>query len=157
MRKTFMILILLIVRNSNGQVKLQFENEITLEVYISEFDSRNHKIDSCRNGQGFYYCNIDDSPWFGCDKGLELPIYQLDSLIFSNANVHVRLEVSSMYNPTFSGTIDKRHFEIINYMDENVLSGWFSDGAGTYCSRWVIRNGKQIRTLLSTDEEECFN
>jgi len=156
MKETLSILLILIVQNSVGQIKLQFENDLTLEVYMSEFDPNLHSIDSCWNGQRLYYCNIDHSPWFGCDIGLELPKFQLDSLIFSNSNVYVSLDVSSMYNPTFSGTIDKRHFEIRTYADEFEIRGWFSDGAGTYCARWIIRNGQQIRTLLSTDEEECF-
>jgi hypothetical protein len=156
MKSILTILLILFVNQSIGQIELQFDNDLTLKVYISKFDPKLHKIDSCKNGQALYYCTIDNAPWFGCDAGLELPKFQLDSLIFSNKNINVSLDVSSMYNPTFSGTIDNRHFEIIKYRDAYEIKGWFSDGAGTYCARWMIMNGKQIRTLLSTNEDECF-
>lgn len=156
MKGALTIILILIVRQSIGQIELLFEKDQTLKVYISEFDPKQHTIDSCTNSQILFYCTIDNAPWFGCDAGLELPIYQLDSLIFLNNNQEISLDVSSMYNPTYSGTIDNRHFEIITYRDAYEIKGWFSDGAGTYCARWMIMNGKSIRTLLSTDEDECF-
>lgn len=155
MKKLLFILFCVLAVSSRAQSELRYENNLELKAYISEFNPRMHVIDTCISGVIQYYC-IDATPWFGSDLNLELPNYQLDSLLFSNGDFQVSLDVTSMYNPTYSGTIDKRHFEIIANGDTYTIRGWFSDGAGTYCARWLVRSGKQLRMLLSNDEAECF-
>lgn len=157
MKKILNIFLIMICVQSIAQVELHFENDVVLEVYISEFDANKHQIEKCEFSGIEYYCLIDKSPWFGSDIGMDLPKYQLDSIVFKYEDLKILLDVSGMFNPTFSGTIDERHFNIKTNGESFVINGWFSDGAGTYCSRWLLRNNSQIRTLLSNDEGECFN
>lgn len=157
MKIIFNIIAIFICTQSTAQVELKFENDIKLKVYISEFDATKHQVDICQDNGVEYYCLIDKSPWFGMDIGMNPPKYQLDSIIFENHKLTTSLDVSGMYNPTFSGTIDKRHFNIASSGESYIINGWFSDGAGTYCARWLLRSNSQIRTLLSNDEGECFN
>lgn len=155
MKRILGLLFILLVKQSFGQIELKYDNDLTIKVYISAFDPNQHTIDSCTN-QALYYCTIDNAPWFGCDAGFELPKYQLDSLIFSTKHSEVALDVSSMFNPTYNGIIDKSRFEIITYRDGYEIKGLFSEGDGKYWASWMIVNGKQIRTHLDSGDDKYF-
>lgn len=139
------------------QTTINFENDMKLEIVISKFDSKKSKIDTCHTKEMSYICLIDGLPWFGSDMALELPKYKVESIVFIHNENHVNLDVSGMFNPTFTGEIDRRHFEVNAFSDTHFeLSGWFSDGAGMYCVKWKITDNEQLRTLISSSEEDCF-
>ncbi len=119
------------------------------------FNVSEHKIDTCDTGLGWLtICRIDGKPWFGCDAGLDLPKYELSSLILEIENRSIELNVSQMYEPAYMGILQKDHFRISKTKDGLILDGHFSDGAGTYRAQWKIRNGNSKRTLLTKEESE---
>lgn len=135
---------------------LNFPNGIELHVTIDTFEVNKHQIDTCFSVNRPYICQIDKKAWFGMDMGLELPKFQLSKLVVLYKGKHITLEVSQMFNPVFDTRISEKHFKARVVNEQLEISGWFSDGAGTYCARWQIVDGTAKRTLLSSDEEKCF-
>ncbi len=63
------------------------------------------------------------------------------------------LDVSSMFNPNFSGELSKHQFKIIKKVNQYFLYGFFSDGAVTYTAHWRIVDTISIREVISNLEE----
>lgn len=135
---------------------MQFGHGVELIVTIEEFEPENHTIDTCHFQNQPYYCKIDGENWFGRDMGLELPSYELKEIVVVHKGMETALDVSQMFNPTFSLSISQRQFEVNVVNDELEVYAWFSDGAGTYCAKWLVRDGASKRTLLSNSEADCF-
>lgn len=127
-----------------SQQVIKLNENISLEAYISKFDISKHEIDTIKNGY-----LIDKSPWFGGEGMIELPVYQLDSLVFVQSSLRIYLDVSHMYNPI----IDSKHFELLTYRDCYILSAWFPDGQAKYCVKWKIVYDSQIRIHFDNDCE----
>lgn len=140
-----------------AQSELHFDDGIILRVEIDEFNYLDHYYDTCSPNETPYICRIDGEEWFGMDRGMELPKYQLKSLIFIDEDDTIFLDVSRMYNPTFYDGISNKHFLLEKSDDILEIFGWFSDGAGTYCAKWIISNSVAHRILLSNSEDDCFN
>jgi hypothetical protein len=128
---------------------LDLDKEITLIGILEKFKKEQHRIDTCLDEfKQKYICKIDDKPWYGLDRGLELPKNQLVSLaIIINGN-KIPLETSGMFNPHFGHQLTERQFSLNKKNKEYQLSGYFSDGAGTYEASWKISDGKSKRTAL---------
>jgi hypothetical protein len=57
-----------------------------------------------------------------------------------------------MYEPWF-GTPSRDTVSLARYGDGWVLTGLFSDGAGTYVARWRILSGTSLREVISDNED----
>ena len=63
----------------------------------------------------------------------------------------IPLDISSMYDPSF-GQIERRQFRVQQVNARRlILTGTFSDGAGSYVAEWLVVDGASVRTLLSND------
>ena len=128
---------------------------ITVIGIIEPFNIKKHKLDTCKDDNGNkYICKIDNKAWFGLDQGLELPETQLRSLQLKIQNTIVHLDVTGMYNPTFSPGLSKDQFKIKKTGTGYILYSFFSDGGGTYTVHWKITNNTSKRILISTNEED---
>ena len=100
-----------------AQTILKFENDIELHIVIHPFDPQRHQIDTCYFEDHTYICRIDNSNWFGGDHGTELPKYELVEIMLYQNNKEISLDVSQMFNPTFSTRIPKSisEFKIVGF------------------------------------------
>lgn len=156
MKITFAILLTSIAWNTEAQNVLQFDNNIELNISIVEFESEKHDIDTCNFQEQPYLCKIDGNEWYGSDMGMELPKYELKEVVLIHEGKKINLNVSKMFNPVFSTIISRRHFDVKLINGEIQIYGWFSDGAGTYCAKWLVKNDSSERILLSESETDCF-
>lgn len=86
----------------------------------------------------------------------ELPRYELASASLMLRGVRYRLPVQGMYNPWFDDGPSPRLFRLVRQPHGYLLWAMFSDGAGSYTSKWCIQGKSAKRILLSTDERYCF-
>lgn len=156
MRSLLAILLLTISLKSQAQNVLQFDNSIDLHISIVNFQLENHNVDTCYCQNQPYFCKVDGMDWFGKDLGLELPKYELKEIIVIHKGEKIKLNVSQMYNPVFGLTISENHFKVKCINNQIHIYGWFADGAGTYCAKWIVKNGISNRVLLSKSEVDCF-
>lgn len=155
--KSILALVLLIIAcKTQAQNVLHFDNSLELHITIEEFNMDIHTVDTCYFDNTPYICKIDEMEWYGTDMGLELPKYQLEEVIVIHNGEKIKLDVTQMFNPVFSKTITERHFQIESVNGQFSIYGWFSDGAGTYCAKWLVKGGSSKRTLLSNSEADCF-
>ncbi len=88
-------------------------------------------------------------PVFGTDGGT--PHTKLKKLTLLQGNEKTSLEVSCMYDPWFE-QVDRSRFKVVvRNRRRVVLTGVFSDAAGSYVAEWLIVDGLGVRTLLSND------
>lgn len=157
--RTIFILIVLISsfrpRAQSLSSKIELEKNIYLEASIEKFSAGNHKLDTCDTGLGWeMICLIDNKIWFGSDDGLALPKFQLTKLTISIFGIKVPLDVSGMFNPTYTGKLHPKQFFIEKDQPGYALYGYFSDGAGTYMALWKIVKGRSMRLKISRDEAD---
>ena len=155
--KYIFLLILLSNFNSIAQVtkgEILFENNIKLHWTIKTFNEKEHQIKICKNDFGVQYiCAIDNAIWYGSDIPVDKPKNQLTNLVLEIGKNKIILDVSSMFNPNFSGELSKHQFKIIKKVNQYFLYGFFSDGAGTYTAHWRIVDTISIREVISNLEE----
>jgi hypothetical protein len=155
--KYIFLLILLSNFNSIAQVtegEILFENNIKLHWAIKTFNEKEHQIKICKNDFDVQYiCAIDNAIWYGSDIPVDKPKNQLTNLVLEIGKNKIILDVSSMFNPNFSGELSKHQFKIFKEGNQNVLYGFFSDGAGTYTAHWKIVDTISIREVISNSEE----
>lgn len=133
---------------------ISFENDIKLHWTIKAFNEKEHQIKICKSDFGAQYiCAIDNAIWYGSDIGLDKPKNQLMSLVLEIGKNKIKLDVSSMFNPNFSGKLSKHQFKIEKEGNQYVLYGFFSDGAGSYTAHWRIIDNLSIREVISNSEE----
>ncbi len=143
---------MLIFCDTQAQNILQFDNGIDLQITIVDFKAENHRIDTCLMKNQPYICTIDELNWYGMDLGMELPKYELKEVVVLFEGNTISLDVTQMYNPTFNEARLKRQFEVNIENGQIEINAWFSDGAGTYCAKWTIKNGSSKREIL----KDCF-
>ena len=155
--KYIFLLILLSNFNSIAQVtegEILFENNIKLHWTIKTFNEKEHQIKICKNDFGVQYiCAIDNAIWYGSDIPVDKPKNQLTNLVLEIGKNKIILDVSSMFNPNFSGELSKHQFKIIKKVNQYFLYGFFSDGAVTYTAHWRIVDTISIREVISNLEE----
>ena len=155
--KYIFLLILLSNFNSIAQVtkgEILFENNIKLHWTIKTFNEKEHQIKICKNDFGVQYiCAIDNAIWYGSDIPVDKPKNQLTNLVLEIGKNKIILDVSSIFNPNFSGELSKHQFKIIKKGNQYFLYGFFSDGAGTYTAHWKIVDTISIREVISNLEE----
>ena len=155
--KYIFLLILLSNFNSIAQVtkgEILFENNIKLHWTIKTFNEKEHQIKICKNEFGVQYiCAIDNAIWYGSDIPVDKPKNQLTNLVLEIGKNKIILDVSSIFNPNFSGELSKHQFKIIKKGNQYFLYGFFSDGAGTYTAHWRIVDTISIREVISNLEE----
>ncbi len=155
--KYIFLLILLSNFNSIAQVtegEILFENNIKLHWIIKTFNEKEHQIKICKNDFGVQYiCAIDNAIWYGSDIPVDKPKNQLTNLVLEIGKNKIILDVSSMFNPNFSGELSKHQFKIVKEGNQYILYGFFSDGAGTYTAHWKIVDTISIREVISNLEE----
>ena len=155
--KYIFLLILLSNFNSIAQVtkgEILFENNIKLHWTIKTFNEKEHQIKICKNDFGVQYiCAIDNAIWYGSDIPVDKPKNQLTNLVLEIGKNKIIFDVSSMFNPNFSGELSKHQFKIIKKGNQYFLYGFFSDGAGTYTAHWRIVDTISIREVISNLEE----
>lgn len=156
MKYIFLLVLLLslnIYAQENSGVIL-IENNIKLNWTIKKFNEKEHQIKVCKNDFGVQYiCAIDNAVWYGSDIGLDKPKNQLTSLVLEIGKNKIILDVSSMFNPNFSGELSKNQFKIVKEGNQYVFYGFFSDGAATYTAHWKIVDTISIREVISNSEE----
>jgi hypothetical protein len=129
---------------------LELSDGVVLFGVIQKFDKNNHTIDTCTDElRQKYICKIDGKPWYGMDRGLESPKTQLTDLRLVINGLTIPLDVSGMFNPRFSYQLIRKQFNLKKNGGEYELSGFFSDGAGTYEATWKINTGKSVRTSIA--------
>ena len=142
----------------SGQKKtstIELADGIILNAVAEPFNIKQHKYDTCDTGLDWEtICLIDGKIWFGTDMGLGLPRNQLTKLSIRIKGKDIELDVSGMYNPSFTGELDKGQFRIVSTGEEYTLYGFFSDGAGAYTAHWTIIRGKSLRQIITRDERE---
>lgn len=155
--KYIFLLILLSNFNSIAQVtegEILFENNIKLHWIIKTFNEKEHQIKICKNDFCVQYiCAIDNAIWYGSDIPVDKPKNQLTNLVLEIGKNKIILDVSSMFNPNFSGELSKHQFKIVKEGNQYILYGFFSDGAGTYTAHWKIVDTISIRAVISNLEE----
>ena len=155
--KYIFLLFLLSNFNSIAQVtkgEILFENNIKLHWTIKTFNEKEHQIKICKNDFGVQYiCAIDNAIWYGSDIPVDKPKNQLTNLVLEIGKNKIILDVSSMFNPNFSGELSKHQFKIIKKVNQYFLYGFFSDGAVTYTAHWRIVDTISIREVISNLEE----
>ena len=135
--------------------RIDLDKKIYLEASVMKFNPKEHKLDTCDSGLGWkMICLIDNNIWFGSDDGLALPQYQLTKLTISISGKKIPLDVTGMFNPTYTGKLFLRQFYIEKDQPGYALYGYFSDGAGTYMALWKIVKGKSMRLKISRDEAD---
>lgn len=136
--------------------KIDLTDQINLRWTIKDFNSKNHKIEYCENEfqNAKYICKIDGKVWYGSDFRMDLPKNELKNLAIYIDGKYVKLDVSKMFNPNFNGNLNKEQFKIEKFPNYYILYGFFSDGAGTYTTKWKIENKKSFRYKISNDEED---
>lgn len=133
---------------------ISFENDIKLHWTIKAFNEKEHQIKICKNDLGAQYiCAIDNAIWYGSDIPVDKPKNQLTNLVLEIGINKIILDVSSMFNPNFSGELSKHQFKIEKEGNQYVLYGFFSDGAGSYTAHWRIIDNLSIREVISNSEE----
>ncbi|MCW1148542.1 hypothetical protein [Flavobacterium lacisediminis] len=156
MRYVFLLVLLSSLRinaQENSGI-IVFENNIKLHWTIKTFNKKEHQIKICNNNFGVQYiCAIDNAFWYGSDIPVDKPKNQLTNLILEIGKNKIILDVSSMFNPNFSGELSIHQFKIIKEGNQYVLYGFFSDGAGTYTAHWRIVDTISIREVISNSEE----
>lgn len=94
-------------------------------------------------------CFINNKLVFGTDYSL--PKTKLISAYVNIDNIKVNLDVSFMYNPNIQ-MLNKASFRITKENNVIIITGLFSDGAGTYVTQWVIHGNTSYRTIISNKE-----
>jgi hypothetical protein len=132
-------------------VTISLDSNVMLKSTIIRFDANKHKIDSCDSGLGWKgICLIDNEPIFGTDW--EMPVNEFKELSIVINDSIISLNTKYMYNPNFSGDLNKYQFKFIKGEIAYYLYGFFSDGAGTYGACWQIIKNKAFRTVITKDE-----
>lgn len=130
------------------------ESSIKLHWTIKTFNEKEHQIKICKNDFDVQYiCAIDNAIWYGSDIPVDKPKNQLTNLVFEIGKNKIVLDVSSMFNPNFSGELSKHQFKILKEGNQYILYGFFSDGAGTYTAHWRIVDTTSIREVISNSEK----
>lgn len=137
----------------NRGVKFELSPGIYLSGSVGEFNPYRHKIDTCIEGEVKFICRIDGKKVFGIDRGIELPETELFSLSIEINGRKIPLDVSGMFNPTFTGGLSSGEFQLTKTRNVYILKSHFSDGAGTYIAKWKIFNYRSQRILISNDEK----
>jgi hypothetical protein len=137
---------------NSGQIDLN--NNIHLSWSIKEFDKKFHKIEYCESIDAKYICKIDDKDWYGSDFKMDLPKNELESLTINIDKCSINLNVSEMFNPNYNGELNKNQFKLEKQKRIYILYGFFSDGSGTYTTKWIIKDCKSERSKLSNDEKD---
>ena len=85
---------------------------------------------------------------------MDYPKNKLENFTVKLNECYIKLDISKMFNPNYSGELNKNQFKLEKQNDNYVLYGFFSDGAGTYTTNWKIKGCKSERSELSQDEED---
>ena len=94
-------------------------------------------------------------PIFGTDS--IIPHTVLKKLTVIQGAKRTPLDVSFMYDPWFE-RLDKSRFKVRVYHGGGlVLTGLFSDAAGSYVAEWLVVDGIGVRTLLSNESSVVRN
>jgi hypothetical protein len=150
---------ILVTAELHGQTKssINLGNGVILSAVVESFKADQHKYDTCDTGQVWKtICLIDGEIWFGTDQGLSIPKNQLTKMTIKINGIEIGLDVSGMYNPTFTGQLAKKQFKLKSIGEEYILYGYFSDGAGTYTAHWTIIRGKSLRQIITKDERDFY-
>ncbi len=133
--------------------RIDFTTKIKLYWSIKEFNKELHKIEFCESIDAKYICKIDNKDWFGSDFKMDYPKFILENLTIKLNECQIKLDVSKMFNPNYSGELNKNQFKLEKQNDYYILYGFFSDGAGTYTTNWKIKSCKSERSEISQDED----
>jgi hypothetical protein len=108
-----------------------------------EYEAASYPNDAKRHENG------PIGPVFGIDGGS--PHTVLKRLTVEQGEKKTSLDVSYMYDPWFE-RLQKSRFKVRIREDGGiVLTGIFSDAAGSYVAEWLIVDGVSVRTLLSNE------
>lgn len=135
---------------ADNNMELVLKKDIKLSLTMVTFDKSKHRVKRCGKES---VCLIDGLPVFGADGAM--PKTKLKSMVVTIKGRRISLDVSAMYEPwtvykgaNYAGSFTIRH----SWGDIWILTGSFSDGAAGYKARWLISEGKSIRTILGGGE-----
>ena len=126
---------------------------VTLQMSVAPFRSREHRITRCEMfaetmpEHDSVVCLIDGKPVFGTDW--EMPYNQLVKATLTVGGKTIDLDVSCMYNP-FYDKPDSTRFSVEKADDLYIITGTFSDAAGSYDAQWLIIENGSVRTRLTS-------
>ncbi len=158
--KVILFTLLLLQQGGRHEFKLKrsavirLSTDVVLHMQASWFDSTKHSIKYCVVGppkdRWKGVCLIDGRPYFGTDW--ETPLTVLDKAFVVVGGDTVNLDVSCMFDPWFD-SVDSKFFSLEQVEGGFVVTGHFSDGAGSYEAKWLVSQGASVRMELK--KEEC--
>ncbi len=158
MKRSFIILILLLIIITPTRIFADLSDEsftiplgkgMSLHMTVAQFSDKKHKITKCQILEWSGICLVDDKPVFGTDW--DLPRNQLVKATFKIGTNKISLDVSCMYNPWFDKP-NPKDFKVTKAEGGHVITGHFSDGAGSYEAEWLVIQNSSIRTHLAKVE-----
>lgn len=154
--KKFILIFVLILSGCNVKAESSFTlpSGVSVTIVEKKFDPQMHKITGCTTRDNF--CNINGEIPFGIDQNIPKTILESITINFQD-NIYV-LDTSNMYDAW--GTRPLKIVNSIRYFGGNCYDlkncqfrGLFSDAAGSFVAEWLIREGKQMRTVLTNSKD----
>lgn len=128
--------------------RMQLQHGVVARFRTVPFVEAAHEVRRCRILDWDGVCLIDGKPVFGTDWDIPRTVLQNGVILVGGREV--ALDVSCMYNPMleeFGKRLQAREVE-----GGHVVSGRFSDAAGSYTAEWLIVEGASVRTSLRRSE-----
>lgn len=153
---TILLFANLVLSQTVSTIKIAEGVFVTAET--TSFITSEHEIDTCLDDAGYaYICHIDGDIWYGGGEEPYTPINKFEKLKISIRQLHIRLDISNMYNVSVEGIIYVDQFKWKVENDIYSLYAKFSDGVGAYSVQWKIEKGKSVRTFIASDTGEFWN
>jgi len=127
------------------EVSLAEEYCVLMEVL--EFVPSKAELELCEHLDGEGICSINGDVVFGTDWRMPRTRFGFLKLVVNNVDT-ISLDVSGLFNPTLIGEEPRNVFELQKTRIGLVLRGFFSDGAGSYFSEWLIIGSASLRTKV---------
>lgn len=144
------ILVILASQANCVEYAVKLSNQVRLVVREENFDVTKHTMSGC--AQPRQVCKIDG---YFVHGAVGIPKSSLQSLIVSAGDKTYNLDITGMYDPFLSNSLNDR-FGGFCYDPENCsFRAILGDAGGVYAVEWVIVNGSAHRTIL-TDSQDIF-
>lgn len=130
---------------SEKSYSISLSDGISLHMTVVRFEESTHKITKCNFNDWIGVCLIDGKPVFGTDA--DMPEYKVVKATVKIGAKSVALDVSCMYDPWY-GKPDPKKFTVKKGYGGFIISGYISDGAGSYEAEWLVIENSSIRMRL---------
>ncbi len=127
---------------------IQLDDNISLIIEVDSISQEDFNKNEQIIINGIYF--INGEPVYGTDY--HPPTTKINSIYLKKMQQSIKLDVSYMYNPNLY-MLTEKSFRIYNNNDIYVITGKFSDGAGSYVAQWIIKENCSNRIIISNDED----